>query len=729
MKEKNKVCIIFILALLFYPFLLRSQELLVKIEPAQVSVETGSVCSVHVAIENAVNLGSFQFDLIYQTGVVEAQGAEMGDFLGGTGRNVLQAGPEIDNTAPSGKVRFGGATFGTAAGPDGSGILAVVVFKGVAEGTTTLGLTRLLLSDIYGAEPENAGIQNGQIQVIPPAESGWGIRIEPRISDILLGESCTIDIVVENAVNMGSFQFDLEYNSDMVHAEQVNTGPFLSRTGRQVIPAGPDIDNSAPVGRVTFAAASYGIAAGPSGEGVLATVRFRAEGSGDAILELKNIILSDIHGQECACRTPSSAWIVVVPPSPFLTPQISGTSERLIRVEALSSSLVWAAGSNGTVLRTRDGGTTWQEVGGGLDSLNIYALAAADADLALAAGIFEDQMGEAGQLFHIYRTTDGGETWTGVLSLEQGFINDVILFNRDHGMAVGDPMEGQWTLFVTGDGGATWEQVTPAPQALEGEYGFTSAVAWLDSVHCWIGTNKGEYLSTADGWNSWSSTTIEGMNQISSISINEDGYGLAASSAQSMVARTLDNGATWAEVSIPDDGKPIAVLACGDFFWLLNHRSIYVSADRGDSWSWQATCPARLSDLSLVTTPAGTYGWFVGNRGKVLSYHYEETTHVDRGSAGAIPPHALLLQNYPNPFNANTAIQFGLQAGGEVVIDLYNLRGRRIRRLQDGPMKAGTHQVVWDGSDESGKPLPSGVYLYTLKTGGYFHIKKMIMVR
>jgi len=95
------------LALFLVPAVLSGQELLAKIEPEKSSVQVGMVCSVNVSIDNVVNLGSFQFDLTFQTDIVEGQGVDMGDFLGNTGRNVLQADPDIDNRLSTGAVRLG----------------------------------------------------------------------------------------------------------------------------------------------------------------------------------------------------------------------------------------------------------------------------------------------------------------------------------------------------------------------------------------------------------------------------------------------------------------------------------------------------------------------------------------------------------------------------------------------------------------------------------------------
>jgi len=84
------------------------------------------------------DVGSFQFTLAFSPGIVHAEGVELGDFLGSTGRSTLPVGPDIDNVA--GTVAFAAASFGEQAGAGGSGALATVSFSPQAEGESDLHL-------------------------------------------------------------------------------------------------------------------------------------------------------------------------------------------------------------------------------------------------------------------------------------------------------------------------------------------------------------------------------------------------------------------------------------------------------------------------------------------------------------------------------------------------------------------------------------------------------------
>lgn len=105
----------------------------------------------------------------------------------------------------------------------------------------------------------------------------------------------------------------------------------------------------------------------------------------------------------------------------------------------------------------------------------------------------------------------------------------------------------------------------------------------------------------------------------------------------------------------------------------------------------------------------------------------EETLEVPGGGA---PPRVGIRGSYPSPFRQATAIEFALAAGGTVDLDVYDVAGRRVRRLVAGaPFAPGIHKVVWDGTDARGAAVPSGVYLYRFRAGGVVQEYKVVVVR
>ena len=88
-----------------------------------------------------------------------------------------------------------------------------------------------------------------------------------------------------------------------------------------------------------------------------------------------------------------------------------------------------------------------------------------------------------------------------------------------------------------------------------------------------------------------------------------------------------------------------------------------------------------------------------------------------------------LFQNYPNPFNPVTAISFQLSALSQVKLEIYNTLGQRVRTLINARKAAGSYTVSWDGRNDAGHPLASGVYLYRLKAGNFVQTRKMVLLR
>ena len=118
-----------------------------------------------------------------------------------------------------------------------------------------------------------------------------------------------------------------------------------------------------------------------------------------------------------------------------------------------------------------------------------------------------------------------------------------------------------------------------------------------------------------------------------------------------------------------------------------------------------------------------------------ITPHYDPPGNLDvkvdpsSGIAGIIPKTFSLSQNYPNPFNTETVITFALPRSSHVAIEIYNILGQKVRDLVDERVTAGYKKVVWDGKDDGGKAVASGLYLYQLKADGFTEAKKMILLK
>lgn len=92
-------------------------------------------------------------------------------------------------------------------------------------------------------------------------------------------------------------------------------------------------------------------------------------------------------------------------------------------------------------------------------------------------------------------------------------------------------------------------------------------------------------------------------------------------------------------------------------------------------------------------------------------------------------PAAFLTGNSPNPFRAQTAINYSVKASSKVRIEIYNTRGQKVRTLVDSFQSAGEYNPLWDGSDDGGSPVASGIYLYRLSTDTHTSNRRMMLLR
>lgn len=100
-----------------------------------------------------------------------------------------------------------------------------------------------------------------------------------------------------------------------------------------------------------------------------------------------------------------------------------------------------------------------------------------------------------------------------------------------------------------------------------------------------------------------------------------------------------------------------------------------------------------------------------------------------KGSKNNLADQYSLNQNYPNPFNRETNIQFGIGQSGEVTLTIYNLLGHKVRTLHNGRLNAGIYNMRWDGLDNNGRPISSGIYFYQLHSMNFSITRKMLFLK
>lgn len=147
------------------------------------------------------------------------------------------------------------------------------------------------------------------------------------------------------------------------------------------------------------------------------------------------------------------------------------------------------------------------------------------------------------------------------------------------------------------------------------------------------------------------------------------------------------------------------------------------------------TGPAWTEGVVVDTLTYATNGHlnFTDENTQEIVPHYGPKGQLDVRDVrnpSSVPTEYSLLQNYPNPFNAETVIKFGLKKPSDVSVEVYNILGQRVKTLiNNEKMTAGVKEVTWNGRDDKGNDVASGIYFYRLKTAEFTDIKKMVLLK
>ncbi|NQS98264.1 MAG: T9SS type A sorting domain-containing protein [candidate division Zixibacteria bacterium] len=151
-----------------------------------------------------------------------------------------------------------------------------------------------------------------------------------------------------------------------------------------------------------------------------------------------------------------------------------------------------------------------------------------------------------------------------------------------------------------------------------------------------------------------------------------------------------------------------------------------------------------ISRLSLVQPSVSGSGelakatFIIGDEAEGIfdiGYEFRDSRgeSIDKGrfifAEGGLPEAFRLCQNYPNPFNPETIIEFELPYSTEVRLKVFNINGQLVCSLINDYLEAGYHRIEWDGGNQDGQALSSGIYFYRIKAGGYSAVKKMILLK
>jgi photosystem II stability/assembly factor-like uncharacterized protein len=297
-------------------------------------------------------------------------------------------------------------------------------------------------------------------------------------------------------------------------------------------------------------------------------------------------------------------------------------------LSVVAAEVAWVSGTKGTYGRTTDGGRTWTAgtVPGAekLDFRDVEAFAA-DTAYLLSAGLGEDA--------RIYKTTDGGTTWALQFknSDRDAFFDAIAFWDEKAGIALGDPVKGQFQLIHTEDGGANWKRLATVslPPALPNEGAFAASgtcIVTHGQNDVWFvtgGAKVARVFRSSDRGRNWqvSETPIVAGSQsagIFSIAFRDRNRGLIVGGdyrkpnvGGATAAATVDGGKSWTPIENAFPFRSAAAWAT-DRWVAVGTSGSDVSADDGASWK-----PIDRENYNAVGFGATGDGWAVGPKGSI----------------------------------------------------------------------------------------------------------------
>jgi len=290
----------------------------------------------------------------------------------------------------------------------------------------------------------------------------------------------------------------------------------------------------------------------------------------------------------------------------------------------------------------------------------------------------------------LYRRYFGDTDWEPVyITSIEGNIHTVQAHEEYPGVVLAGGGEGFAGFFLIRslDFGENWEDISPLGYVLDVDFMGASA----DTIFAATGSSVFRYTAGGGGW-------------------------------EQVFQTTPPNGDYLTEVVIAREQERVFV--AGSSFWYQS--PLYYSDNWGETWvqiptDWLgAIIDLELSEDSVL---------FVAHQSEGIYRLDPDFTDVEDDDEIPAEPVITLHQNYPNPFNPLTTISFDLPRSGNVMLIVNNARGKLVATLVDKFLSEGHYDITWDGCDDQGHEMPSGVYFYRLEAEAENAAGKMMLVR
>jgi photosystem II stability/assembly factor-like uncharacterized protein len=279
----------------------------------------------------------------------------------------------------------------------------------------------------------------------------------------------------------------------------------------------------------------------------------------------------------------------------------------------------------------------------------------------------------------IYSSPDSGRSWSQIGPDDHSYY--AIAVNSDNKIFVG-PASGNKGLITSPDNGENWTTIggdiinSPARDIL------------IDSDdHIFVGTDGGVFYSNSDG------TSWEKISQ-----------GLETIDVKSIVQNSQDD------------------------IFVCTSREVYQYNREYKNWE-KISSGLSGAELRTLTVSEDDYLYLAYRKNTIARSVHPTVTDIGNPKEGLIATDFYLGTNYPNPFNPSTTISFQINQQENISLDIYDIRGQHICTLLKTNRRPGRYETQWDGRDDAGKPVASGIYIFRLTAGDQSQTRRMLLLR
>lgn len=409
-------------------------------------------------------------------------------------------------------------------------------------------------------------------------------------------------------------------------------------------------------------------------------------------------IAAQLAAQPCTPTVRLPAWTA------HLVPLDPDEDRSILFVDAPDENTIWATAFGTTFLRSADGGCHWMtgSFDGSLDPVSVGVTQILGID-SMTAWISVYDLNP-----HLYKTTDGGQTWTDVLCAGCHYVEDIHFFNASDGILVSDVSDGYYEIYTTTNKGDSWTRVPQQniPPVAIGEYGFYSNRFAVAGDTIWIATvSKGFLLRSIDKGYHWELFNPAPVAQsgIFALAFRDALHGLFMSHYQGFW-RTEDGGATWVQLNaVPSITGDFLENIPGTKTYLLSHTTnTLFTLDEGENWHVLDHQLYEIDFPNPGTGWAGAYGQMREWNAKTALVHSNNLPYavVKANQAGVLKRTARLIDFYSTGFDAN--LEWTVSHAGNTLASQTDF-------ISVPPA------IVLDAPEFSYNPVDTGIYTFKLK--------------